>query len=183
MNHMKIVTKTGDQGETSLIGGIRVTKDDQHLAACGTIDELSAILGVCLSLQPPSPWREELEEVQRTLFLLAADLASPQASINFNLTAAHLKQLEDKLYSHLQALPQQNYFILNGGSPCGSSLHWARTVCRRAERECVTLKREVESRRHPFNPLIIVYINRLSDYLFTAARSVNILQRCEEKKV
>ncbi|HBM97770.1 TPA: ATP:cob(I)alamin adenosyltransferase, partial [bacterium UBP9_UBA11836] len=87
---MKIVTKTGDKGETSLIGGERVSKDDPHLAACGSIDELSAILGVCLSLAPPSPWCEELEEIQRTLFLLAADLASPELSTNFHLTANHV---------------------------------------------------------------------------------------------
>lgn len=180
---MKIVTKTGDKGETSLIGGQRVFKDDPHLEACGSIDELSAILGVCLSLDIPSPWREELEEIQRTLFLLAADLASPELSTNFHLNANHIKQLEDKLQPHLQALPEQNCFILNGGSQCGSFLHWARTVCRRAERKCVTLKRLTNSERSPFNDSLIIYINRLSDYLFAAARLINRQQGCEEKKV
>lgn len=180
---MKIVTKTGDTGETSLIGGQRVFKDDPHLAACGSIDELSAALGVCLSLAPPSPWREELEEIQRTLFLLAADLASPELSTNFYLTTNHVKQLEEKLQPHLQTLPEQNCFILNGGGQCGSFLHLARTICRRAERECVTLKRLKSSEQHPFNDSLIVYINRLSDYLFAAARLINRLQGCEEKKV
>ena len=124
---MKIVTKTGDEGMTSLLGGERVFKDDPHLAACGSVDELSAVLGVCLSFRLPSPWSEELEEVQRTLFLLAADLASPKTTSDFYLHAKHLKQLEDKLQPHLQALPKQDGFILNGGSQCGAFLHLART--------------------------------------------------------
>lgn len=180
---MQIVTKTGDEGTTSLIGGKRVFKDDLHVVSCGSIDELSAILGVCLSFCPPSPWSEELEEVQRTLFLLAADLASSQPSTDFYLHSKHLKQLEDNLQPHLQALPEQNGFVLSGGSQCGAFLHLARTVCRRAERECVALKRQVESEQGYFNPLITMYINRLSDYLFVAARLINHLQGKEEKKV
>ena len=180
---MRIVTKSGDQGQTSLIGGQRVYKNDQHLIACGTIDELSAILGVCLSFQMPKPWSEELEEVQRTLFLVAADLASPQSPQKFYLAQPHIDNLELKLQGYLRELPEQNGFVLNGGSQCGALLHWARTVCRRAERECVALKQETEAKQEVFNNRIIVYINRLSDYLFVTARLVNKMQGCEEKKV
>lgn len=180
---MKLVTKRGDTGKTSLIGGQSVFKDDLHLAACGSIDELSAVLGICLSFSLPSPWPEELEEVQRNLFLVAADLASPEPGPDFYLTANHLELLEERLHPHLQALPEPHSFILNGGGPSGAFLHWARTVCRRAERECVKLKRWAESEERPFNPSIIPYMNRLSDYLFAAARLVNLHQGYNEKKV
>lgn len=180
---MKIVTKTGDQGQTSLIGGPRVYKNDQHLVACGSIDELSAILGVCLSFQVPEPWSDNLEEVQRTLFLVAADLASLQPRQEFYLTQNPIDNLEFKLQEYLKDLPEQNCFILNGGCRCGALLHWARTVCRRAERECIKLKQETEAQQQIFNNRIIVYMNRLSDYLFVAARLINRLQGCEEKKV
>ncbi|MGM9992848.1 MAG: cob(I)yrinic acid a,c-diamide adenosyltransferase [Candidatus Bruticola sp.] len=180
---MKIVTKTGDKGQTSLINGERVPKDCKRIELCGCLDELGASIGLCLSLKLPDPFAQELEDIQRDLFRAAADSASPNGQPPFYLQENHLKQLEDRLKIHLHNIPEQRHFILCGGSQAGASLHLARTICRRTERACVALHREIEERGLLYNLTIQVYLNRLSDYLFAVARLVNKLQNCPEKKV
>lgn len=168
---MKIYTKTGDKGETSLFAGGRVPKDDPRVEAYGTVDELNSLLGVVRSFTLPPQAATWLEEVQNTLFSVGADLATPldaKAEWLLRLDAAPAQQLEhyiDQMDESLQAL---SAFILPGGVPAAAHLHVARTVCRRAERLCVALHAQ-----HPINTELIIYLNRLSDFLFTLARWVN----------
>ena len=182
---MKIVTKTGDQGLTSLIGGERRPKSDLRVEAYGVLDELSSHLGFCLSLGLPQPFDKELEEIQRSLFAAAADLADPRPESRAYLQETALKELESRLEPHLSKLPAQRGFILPGGSQAGAALHVARTVCRRAERLCQALSQHSRSCERPerFNGGVLTYLNRLSDYLFAAARIVNSLNHTPEKEV
>lgn len=168
---MKIYTKTGDEGETSLFDGTRVRKNDARIDAYGEIDELNAWLGVARANHLGSDLDEEIGQIQRDLFALGAELADPADKIAKRITKAiiadsHVTRLEhliDRLETELQPLTR---FILAGGSPGGAALHVARTVCRRAERRMVSLEPPVEG------PLLR-YINRLSDLLFVMARVVN----------
>ena len=168
---MKIYTRTGDAGETSLFGGTRVGKDDPRVAAYGDVDELNAHLGVARAYAPDAEIDAELVRLQRDLFALGAQLADPTAQVASRaskvvLTDADIKRLE-QIIDRLEAeLPPLKNFILAGGSPCGAALHVARAVCRRAERSMVALA-------PPVDPLLLTYINRLSDLLFVLARSVN----------
>ncbi len=165
---MKIYTKTGDKGSTSLWGGKRISKGELRIEAYGTIDELNAHLGLVLDLETEKPIKELLISVQNTLFLcgslLAADpenqkLALPPFSDELIPT---LEKAIDELDKQLEPMTA---FILPSGHPTVSHTHIARTICRRAERRCVALS-EIEL----VNPLIIQFLNRLSDYLFTLAR-------------
>ncbi|MBQ7503657.1 cob(I)yrinic acid a,c-diamide adenosyltransferase [bacterium] len=182
---MNIVTKTGDQGLTSLIGGERRPKSDLRVEAYGALDELSSHLGFCLSLGLPQPFDKELEDIQRSLFAAAADLADPRPEGREYLQDAALKNLEDRLEPHLNRLPPQRGFILPGGSQAGAALHVARTVCRRAERVCQALSLRCQSctPAERFSGKVLIYLNRLSDYLFAAARIVNSLAQTPEKEV
>ena len=194
---MKLVTKTGDQGFTSLVGGERTAKYNERVEAYGTVDELSAVLGCCFALGLPEPWGKELENIQRDLFLAAADLASekPGKDGETYLKEENFERLEKQLEPHLLALPAQHCFILNGGSPVGAHLHLARTVCRRAERRVAVLGAEEQRAESGAGcpgevcpaatvyPIVLKYLNRLSDYLFAAARLVNRLNGCPEKEV
>ncbi len=158
---MKIYTRTGDSGDTSLFGGARVRKNDTRIDAYGTVDELNAVIGVVRASWPGSPIDAELADIQSDLFDLGAHLAAP-TSQKFNgvpeLRSAELERGIDRMESELTELKS---FILPGGSLPASHLHVARTVCRRAERLLVTLDEDV------------VYLNRLSDFLFVAARYAN----------
>jgi len=161
----KITTRTGDAGETGLGDGARVAKDSARIAALGDIDELNSAIGVVLAEQVPDDWRTVLEEVQHDLFDLGGELSIPGHTL---LTEKHVKELEAALERWNGALPALKEFILPGGSRAAAAAHLARTVCRRAERSVVAL-----GRREPVGDLARRYLNRLSDLLFVAGRSLN----------
>ena len=161
----KIATRTGDKGETGLGDGARVAKDSARIAALGDIDELNSAIGVVLAEQVPDDWRTVLEEVQHDLFDLGGELSIPGHTL---LTEKHVKELEAALERWNGALPALKEFILPGGSRAAAAAHLARTVCRRAERSVVAL-----GRREPVGDLARRYLNRLSDLLFVAGRSLN----------
>jgi cob(I)alamin adenosyltransferase len=165
---VKIYTRTGDSGETSLFGGGRVAKDDTRIEAYGTIDELNSFLGVARASWPSSPIDPQLQRVQSDLFDIGAFLASPGSDRFRSVAASRIVQLEhaiDAMESELTAL---TVFIVPGGSVAAAHLHVARTVCRRAERRVIALNDPA-----PEMQTTIAYLNRLSDYLFVAARLAN----------
>lgn len=167
---MKIYTKTGDAGETGLFGGGRVPKDDARVRAYGEVDELNAWIGFAIAIHLPTFESNVLEVIQRDLFSIGAELATPDArKLRASLDDATVGALERVIDSYDPKLKPLKNFILPGGSPKAAALHVARTVCRRAERSVVTL-----ARSQPVNPLIIQYLNRLSDLLFVLARAVNM---------
>ena len=168
---MKIYTRTGDAGETSLFGGTRVSKRDARVDAYGEVDELNACLGLARSALGDRELDVELAHVQRDLFALGARLADPAATIADRVAKAAIgdadvARLEALIDRFELELPPLRRFILAGGAPGGAALHLARAVCRRAERRMVSLEPRVES-------TLLRYINRLSDLLFVAARLVN----------
>jgi cob(I)alamin adenosyltransferase len=170
---VKIYTRTGDRGDTGLIDGSRVSKDDPRVDAYGEIDELNAVIGLVVAHSPDGALKRQLQDVQRELFALGAQLADPQARIaerraKAAVTHEHVGRLEAAIDEHDAALPPLTAFILPGGSPLGAWLHLARTVCRRAERAVVSLDRE-----QALDPNVVSYLNRLSDLLFVLARRVN----------
>jgi cob(I)alamin adenosyltransferase len=167
---VKIYTKTGDAGETGLFAGGRVPKDDPRVRAYGEVDELNAWIGFAVAIHLPTFESNVLEVIQRDLFTIGAELATPDAAkLRTSLDAATVGALEHVIDSYDPKLKPLKNFILPGGSPKGAALHVARTVCRRAERSVVTL-----ARSQSINPLIIQYLNRLSDLLFVLARAVNM---------
>ena len=171
---MKIYTKTGDAGDTGLFGGGRVAKDDPRVEAYGDVDELNAVLGVARAVELMPRIDEILVPVQRDLFAIGALLATPdrdkmaqhlqKARIDEH-RIAELEQAIDDAETELEPL---RAFILPGGTPKAAALHVARTVCRRAERRIVRLQHDVE-----LPALVVIYMNRLSDLLFTLARLAN----------
>ena len=170
---MKIYTRTGDTGETSLFSGDRARKDDPRVDAYGEIDELNAWLGLARASQLAAALDPEVVALQRDLFALGAQLADPAEKLAARVTKAvidddHILRLE-QLIDRLEAdLPPLRRFILAGGTPAGAALHVARTVCRRAERRMVALQ-------PPIDPVLLRYVNRLSDLLFVLARAANHL--------
>jgi len=166
---MKIYTKTGDEGETGLWGGLRVAKDTIRVHAYGTVDECNAAIGVARASHLVPQLDAMLETIQNQLFVVGADLATPGTADNIprigENDVATVEAAIDELEGTLPALTQ---FILPGGSMAAAQLHMARTICRRAERYVVTLARE-----EACNPIISVYLNRLSDFLFVIARAAN----------
>ena len=170
---MKIYTKTGDKGQTSLLFGQRVSKDDRRVDAYGTIDEANSAIGLALSFLPTNPplaeVRSTLQEIQQILFNVGSELATPEGrQTDWSATEAHVTTLEDAIDSLEEKLPPLTSFILPGGSQPGAALHLARTIVRRAERLAVTIASE-----STVNPCVVTYLNRLSDYLFDCARFVN----------
>ena len=167
---MKLYTRTGDRGETGLIGGKRVAKDALRLDAYGTIDELNAILG--LAAAADAAWAGRLAEIQAELFALGAHLAAPEgATANTPLPALPeraIERMEQQIDAADGQMPALTNFILPGGSEAAARLHLARCICRRAERRCVALLRTEAVPRE-----VIVYLNRLSDWLFAHARLAN----------
>ena len=166
----KIYTKTGDKGKTSLIGGTKVFKSDLRIEAYGTVDELNSFIGLCLDHLKSNSINNVLPEIQDRLFTIGAALACDPAKETRmkipDLLEPDVELLEKEIDGMNEMLPAMKSFILPGGHVAVSSLHIARTVCRRAERCCVRMqkkKMEVED-------LIIKYLNRLSDYLFVLAR-------------
>lgn len=168
---MQLYTRTGDKGETSLIGG-RVRKDDARVEAYGTIDELNSFVGVAAAeAGKHEPLRElagRLIDIQQELFDCGSDLAYAQEGAPFKMDASPAERLELWMDAYVAESPEITKFILPGGSAASSALHVCRTVCRRAERRVVTL-----AGVHPINRDVLVYLNRLSDFLFAAARYAN----------
>ena len=171
---MKIYTRTGDAGATGLFGGGRVSKDDPRVEAYGDVDELNAVLGMARAVEPMPRIDELLVLVQRDLFALGALLATPdrekmaQHLEKARIDEARIEQLERAIDDADTELEPLRAFVLPGGSPKAATLHLARTVCRRAERRVVHLQRTVE-----LPALGVIYLNRLSDLLFTLARLAN----------
>jgi cob(I)alamin adenosyltransferase len=168
---MSIVTKTGDDGTTGLYGGQRVPKDSARLHAYGTVDELNTILGIVLADEELTDQiRTQLTQVQHLLFRMGGDLATPldlKSKVD-RMGIQHVGQIELWIKEIESSLPPQRRFILPGGTPAAAHLHHARAVCRRAERWMVQLKRG-----EPINEQAMVFMNRLSDYLFLLARKIN----------
>ena len=166
----RIYTRGGDRGETSLGDGSRVPKLDCRIGAFGTVDELNAALGVVLA-EPdlPEPLRGPLERIQNDLFDVGADLSVPFGIADrLRVEDAHVERLERLCDDFNADLPMLKSFVLPGGTPAAARLHVARTTCRRAERDALTANDE-----HGINPLVLAYLNRLSDFLFIAARWAN----------
>jgi len=175
---MKIYTKTGDKGDTSLFGGQRVPKDALRIEAYGTVDELNSILGVALAATSDERIHTVLTQVQNQLFDLGADLATPRLSRGTKIRRIESKdanQLEKTIDSLNSSLKPIRSFILPGGSALAAQVHVARAVCRRAERAVVRL-----SRNEDIGGGIIVYLNRLSDLLFVLARYANHVAGVQE---
>jgi cob(I)alamin adenosyltransferase len=170
---VKVYTKTGDTGETGLLGGTRVGKDQPRVATYGDVDETSAVLGVVRARTGDASLGRLLGDVQRDLFALGAQLADPTARVASKRAKAavgetSVKRLERAIDARDTKLPALTAFVLPGGSETGALLHFARTVCRRAERSVVAL-----ARQEAVDPRVIVYLNRLSDLLFVLARFEN----------
>lgn len=177
---MKIYTKTGDDGTTALFSGGRVPKDHWRVEAYGTVDELNSHLGVARAAHPQARVETYLERVQNDLFRLGADLATPQdakAEWLVRVTPENVTWLETTIDAMTTELEPLKHFILPAGTPAAAQLHVARTVCRRAERITVTL-----AQQEPVNDSARVYLNRLSDWLFTLARYENKLANVSEAK-
>jgi cob(I)alamin adenosyltransferase len=171
---MKIYTRTGDQGDTALFGGGRVPKDDPRVVAYGEVDELNSALGVVRATEPVEFFEQVLESVQRDLFSIGGQLATPDPSrvakalVKAELSPDRVSELERLMDAADDELPPLRAFVLPAGTAKAAALHLARTVCRRAERSVVHLAHQNE-----VPGLFIVYLNRLSDLLFTLARLAN----------
>ena len=171
---MKIYTRGGDAGETSLFGGGRVGKDDVRVVAMGDVDELNAVLGWAISGLPDAGVREKLESIQHDLFALGAELATPEPEGGRTrpetpgLPEGRTEELERWIDEGEASLTPLTAFVLPGGAAPAAALHLARTVCRRAERSVVRLSHvsDVDAR-------LVAYLNRLSDLLFVLARGEN----------
>jgi cob(I)alamin adenosyltransferase len=173
----RIYTRAGDSGETSLGDGSRVPKLDCRIGAFGTVDELNAALGVALA-EPtlPEPLRAPLAQIQNDLFDVGADLSVPfGVTDRLRVDQPHVERLERLCDEFNADLPMLKSFVLPGGTEAAARLHVARTTCRRAEREALAANEE-----HEINPLVLAYLNRLSDFLFITARSANASAGREE---
>jgi len=169
---VKIYTKTGDSGETSFFDNTRVSKADPRVDAYGEVDELNACLGIARAAVADDDIVSALESIQKDLFALGARLADPTSRIasrveKATITTADVERLERVIDRLEMEVPPLRRFILPGGSTAGALLHLARTVCRRAERRVIGLGADA------VEPILIVYLNRLSDLLFVMARTVN----------
>lgn len=171
---MKIYTKTGDKGETGLFGGGRVPKDHLRVAAYGDVDELNSFIGLVRATPPTEGFDQLLESIQRDLFSIGGYLATPdpdkvkKALEKAELSDQRIAVFERAIDAADQVLPPLRAFVLPAGTPKAAALHVARTVCRRAERSVVGL-----SHQENVPDVFLVYLNRLSDLLFTLARLTN----------
>ena len=171
---MKIYTKTGDAGETGLLGGGRVPKDHARVAAYGDVDETNAAIGLARALEPRDFEAPLLESIQRDLFAIGGQLAAPdpvkvaKALAKAAIDAGRVNALERAIDAAEAGLAPLEHFVLPAGTPKAAALHLARTVCRRAERSVVRL-----AHADAVPPVIVQYLNRLSDLLFTLARRAN----------
>ena len=176
----RIYTKTGDKGETSLIGGVRVSKSHIRIESYGTVDELNSYLGMVNDICGSEKIADIIHEIQDRLFTIGAALATnPDKDVKIKLPDLHesdVKWLEQQIDEMNEVLPEMRSFILPGGNLASSTCHVARCVCRRAERICVAMQEQNEF----VPPLIIQYLNRLSDHLFVLARYIGYLSNAPE---
>ena len=176
----KIYTKTGDKGGTSLIGGVRVPKNHIRIESYGTVDELNSYIGMVNDMAQNEQINEWLREIQDRLFTVGAVLATnPDKEVKMKLPDLHdadVTWLEEHIDKMNEVLPEMRSFILPGGNLASSTCHVARCVCRRAERICVDMQEHEEV----IPPLIIQYLNRLSDFLFVLARYIGHINNAPE---
>lgn len=176
----KIYTKTGDQGKTSLIGGTKVPKSHIRIDSYGTVDELNSYIGLISDYLTDDATRKLLKEIQDRLFTVGASLAcDPEKEPRMrmpDLKEADVELLEQQIDAMNEVLPAMKHFILPGGHVAVSTAHIARCVCRRAERICVDMQQQEQY----IEPLVIKYLNRLSDYLFVLARYIGHLMQVPE---
>ena len=177
---MKIYTKTGDKGTTSLVYGERVSKTDARVEAYGTCDEANSMIGLALSYLNNEKFEEKKDilevfhRIQTSLFHVGAELSTPAGKeVKWKVSTNDITQLEQVMDGWDEKIPPLQNFILPGGHPSGAGLHVARTIVRRAERKAVAIGEDV-------NPLVLSYLNRLSDFLFVAARYINYCLKEEE---
>lgn len=168
MRITRVYTKTGDGGETSLVDGSRVSKDDLRVAAFGDVDELNSVLGQARAVNQEPEVEEILRNLQNDLFTVGADLATPMGMAVPRVDEDRVVALEGIIDRLLEELEPLKEFILPSGTSTGATLHLARAVARRAERLVVTLSKSEET-----NPAVLRYLNRLSDLLFVLARIAN----------
>ena len=180
MKITKVYTRRGDQGQTSLVGGQRVSKASTRLEAYGTVDELSSHLGLLAAMLPEGHEKDLVERIQNNLFNVCTNLATDQDQTELYPSAylpkGAIKELEDEVDSIMHELPERQGFILPGGTQEAAQAHVCRTVCRRAERRIVALAEEAT-----VSPEVQQYVNRLSDYLFILAKKLNFLAGKSEK--
>jgi cob(I)alamin adenosyltransferase len=175
---MKIYTKTGDQGSTSLLTGKRVAKNDARIDAYGTVDELNSWIGLLSTFPVNEPQADVLKNIQDRLFNMGSSLAAGDPNVfSTDVETSDISILEAQMDEFDQILPPLRHFVLPGGSAEVAYVHIARTVCRRAERMVVTLHQDSQ-----VEPIIIQYLNRLSDYLFVLSRWIAFSQKVEEVK-
>ena len=174
----KLYTKGGDTGKTSLTGGERVDKDDTRVCACGETDELNCHIGLLLTLVTKGPDSELLSLAQRHLFLLGTRLPATPASASERVCEADVQRIEQAIDRLQNGTPQPDTFILPGGTTAAAECHICRAVCRRTERHVAAL-----ARRYDIEPLILQYLNRLSDYFFALAMNLNFITETPEKKL
>ncbi|MCL4111776.1 UNVERIFIED_CONTAM: hypothetical protein GTU68_010774 [Idotea baltica] len=175
---MKIYTKKGDAGQTSLIGGTRVPKHHLRIEAYGTVDELNSYIGVLRDQEAAAEFKDLLKEIQDHLFTLGSHLASDPGKSKMKLpalTTQDVETLEKSIDAMDTELPALQNFVLPGGHPANSFSHVARCVCRRAERLTVQLDEEA-----PVDPVLLQYLNRLSDWLFAFSRMMSLKTGSEE---
>jgi len=166
---VRLYTKTGDRGDTGLIGGRRVPKDHPRVDCYGNLDELNAFLGLALVACNEPTWRQRIQKLQDQLFVLGSELANPDSKRETPaVTDNDIAELESWIDQATAVLPSLTQFILPGGGELACRLHVARTVCRRAERGVVSL-----ARSETVAPQTVIYLNRLSDLLFAWARLAN----------
>ena len=175
---MKIYTGTGDAGKTSLFSGQRVLKNHPRVAAYGTLDEMNSVLGVAIASAPAAETEESLISLQRLVFDLCADLATiVKLEQPTRITTAAIFCIEKEMDVLTEKLPAIKCFVLPGGSPAAAQIHVARTIARRAEREALSIPAEEPVAREP-----LVFLNRLSDYLYLLARRENQLSGTVEQE-
>lgn len=174
---MKLYSNNNEPGETSIIGGKHVAKDDARIEAVGQIDELNCVLGIVIAFSDDGEVKEILAKIQRTLFVIGADLATPAGEKIAipRLSPNKISEIETLIEKIDEELPKIESFVLPGGSKTASLMHFARAVCRKAERRVVAL-----NRYEKMNEIIPVYLNRLSDLLFVLARTINYKKKIAE---
>ena len=175
---MKIYTKTGDAGKTSLIGNTKVDKDDTRVEAYGNIDELNSHIGLLISTAGiTDEIGDFLHHVQGNLFLLSSLMASEKYNEKYEIDATEIEKVEEEIDRLTAMLPKKFSFVYPGGNLASSESHICRTVCRRAERRVVTMSRTMNAGMNT-----LPYLNRISDYFFTLARYINYRDNVDEKK-
>lgn len=173
---MSIYTRKGDSGKTSTLSGKCVEKDCQSMEALGTVDELNSLLGVIVSNLTDSELKKRIEEVQKELFTLGLEIIGGGKKYK-QIGPSEVSKLESWIDEYEEKMPVLNHFIIPGGDPIAAKIHFARAVCRRAERRVVEASKE-----ETISGTSIIYLNRLSDFLFTSARWINYKNRIKENE-